>query len=112
MRRPTFERALMEDVPGMRQEAIEHPGEVHSHEVGGRVRVRVSYANGDSGILYAAISNRLIPGEMPLPPEWHVQLLAAFFPGLPLADVEYIDEIAGQAPRSDEDTFCALIGRG
>lgn len=112
MRRPTFERALMEDVPGMRQEAIEHPSEVHGHEVGGRVRVRVVYENGESGILSVAISNRLIPGEMPLPPEWHVQLLAAFFPGIPLADVEYTDEIARQAPRSDEDTFCALIDLG
>ncbi len=112
MRRPTFELALIEDVPGMRQEAITHPGEVCSHQIGGRVRVRVAYENGESGILYAAISNRMIPGDMPLPPEWHVQLLAAFFPGTSLADVEYIDEIAGQAPRSDEDTFCALIGRG
>lgn len=112
MRRPTFELSLIEDVPGMRQEAIEHPGEVHCHEVGDRVRVRVAYENGESGILYTAISNRLIPGEMPLPAEWHVQLLAAFFPGISLADVEYSDEIAGQTPRPDEDTFCALIGRG
>lgn len=111
MRRPTFERALMEDVPGMRQGAIERPGKVLTCEVGGRVRIRVAYENGEAGILYVAISNHLIPGEMPLPPEWHVQLLAAFFPGIPLADVEYIDEIAGQALRSDEDTFCALIGR-
>lgn len=42
-------------------------------------------------------------------PAW---ILAAFFPGIPLADVEYIDEIAGQVSRADEDTFCALIGRG
>jgi len=101
----------MEDVLGMRQEAIERPGEVLTREVGGRVKVRVAYENGETGILYVAISNRLTPCEMPLPPEWHVQLLAAFFPGIPLTDVEYIDEIAGQAPRSDEDTFCALIGR-
>ena len=41
--------------------------------------------------------------------EWRVQLLAAFLPGVPLHDVEYIDEFGGAALREDEDCFCALI---
>jgi hypothetical protein len=108
-RRLTFERALMEQVPAIRHAALQHPGEIHEAIVGGRLRVRVAYENGDTGILTAAIGNRLIPGEMSVPAEWLVQLLAAFFPGVPLQDVEYLDEIGGEALREDEDCFCALM---
>jgi hypothetical protein len=107
--RLTFERALMEQVPAIRDAAIQHPGELHEAIVGGRIRVRVAYQNGDTGILTVAVGNRLIPGEMSVPAEWLVQLLAAFFLGVPLHDVEYIDEFGGAALREDEDCFCALM---
>lgn len=108
-RRLTFERALMEQVPAIRDVALQHPSEIHEAIVGGRIRVRVAYENGDTGILTVAVGNRLIPGEMSVPAEWVVQLLAAFLPGVPLHDVEYIDEFGGAALREDEDCFCALI---
>jgi len=107
-RRLTFERALIEQVPGIRHVALQHPGEIHEAIVEGRIRVRVAYENGDTGILTVAVGNRLIPGEMSVPAEWLVQLLAAFFPGVPLQDVEYIDGFGGAALREDEDCFCAL----
>lgn len=108
-RRLTFVRALMEQVPSIRDVALQRPSEIHEAIVGGRIRVRVTYENGDTGILTVAIGNRLIPGEMSVPAEWLVQVLAAFFPGVPLQDVEYLDEIGGEALREDEDCFCALM---
>ncbi len=109
-RRLTFERALLEQVPTIRQAAIEHPGQVEEAVIGGRVQVRIAYENGDSALLYVAIAQRLLPGEIPLPAEWQVQVLAAFFLGVPLAEVELIGEIAGHALHADEVGYCALIG--
>jgi hypothetical protein len=34
---------------------------------------------------------------------------AYLFPDLPLADVEYTDEFAGEPRRSDEDCYCGLV---
>lgn len=107
-RRLTFERALMEKVPWIRDEAVGEPGVIREAVIGGRVRVRVVYENGDTALLSVAIGNRLIPGEMSVPPEWSVQVLAAFFPGLPLSEIEYTDELAGEPGRSDEDCYCGF----
>ena len=108
-RRLTLERELIEQVPGIRGEAVNEPGVIREAVIGGRIRVRVVYENGDSGLLSVAIGNRLIPGEMTVPPEWSIQVLAALFLGLPLADVEYTDEFAGEPRRSDEDCYCGLV---
>lgn len=110
-RRLTFERALIEQVPTVRSEALEQPGEVHDAVIGGRVRVRAVYENGETGILSVAIANRLLPGMMQVPPEWLVQILAAFFPGVPLAEIEYTNELAGKAVRPDEDCFGGPVSR-
>jgi hypothetical protein len=110
-RRPTFARALQEDVPLVRRGALDHPGDIQEEVIGGRVRVRVAFENDTSGILYVAITRRLLPGTLPLPPAWDVQLLAAFFSGVPLEDIEYIDQIAGCALRPGEVCYCSLIQR-
>ncbi len=110
-RQRTFERALIEQVPAIRSEALEQPGEVHDAVIGGRVHVRAVYENGETGILSVAIANRLLPGLMQVPPEWLVQVLAAFFPDVPLAEIEYTDELVGKAVRPDEDCFCGLVSR-
>ncbi len=110
-RRPTFARALSDDVPCLRQRAIAHPGQIEEDVIGGRVCVRVAFENGASGILYVAITRRLLPGALPLPAEWDIQLLAAFFPGVPLEDIEYIDEIAGYNLRTDEVAYCGPIAQ-
>jgi hypothetical protein len=108
-RRPTFARALFDDVPPILQAALTHPGQIQEEVVGGRVRVRVAFENGASGILYVAITRRLLPGTVPLPPEWDIQLLAAFFPGIQLDDIEYSDAIAGHNLRPDEGAYCGLM---
>lgn len=110
-RRPTFARALFDDVPRMRQSAVEHPGQIQEDVIGGRVRVRIAFENGASGILYVALTRHLLPGALPLPAEWDIQLLAAFFPGVALEDIEYIDEIAGHNLRSDEVGYCGLLSQ-
>jgi hypothetical protein len=109
--RERTERRLVDQVPAIRTGALERPGQVSEATIGGRIRVRVVYENGESGILSVAVANRLIQGEMQVPPKWLVQVLAAFFPGVPLAEVEYTDEFSGEAPRPDEDCFCALVPR-
>lgn len=110
-RRLTFERALLEQVPAIRGEALEQAGEVVDAIIGGRIRTRVVYENGEIGILSVAIASRLLPGEMQVPGEWVVQVLAAFFPGVPLAEIEYTDELASKPVRSDEDCFRGLVSR-
>lgn len=108
-RRPTFARILYDDVLRIRKSAVEYPVHIQEDVIGGRVRVRVACQNGASGILYVAITRRLLPGVLPLPPEWEIQLHAEYFPGVPLEDIEYIGEIAGHNLRSDEAGYCGLI---
>jgi hypothetical protein len=64
-----------------------------------------------TGLLHVAITRRLLPGTLPLPGEWDIQLLAAFFPGTPIEDIEYVDENAGHDLRSDEVGYCVLISQ-
>jgi len=110
-RRPTFAHALYLDVPRMRRWALDHPGNIQEGVIGGRVRVRVAFENGTDGLLYVAITRRLLPGTLPLPLAWDIQVLAAFFPGLPLEDIDYIDHIAGHALANDEVGYCGLVQR-
>jgi hypothetical protein len=108
-RLPTFAQALLQDVPRLRRLAFTHVGHIQEGVIGGRVRIRVVFENGTGGLLSVAIARRLLPGSLPLPIQWDVQLLAAFFPGAALEDIEYIDEIAGNALRSDEVCYCGLV---
>lgn len=107
-RRFTFERALLTEAPRLRQFARDAAGVIQDGVIGGRIRVRVGFEQGDPGLLYVAITQRLLPGDVPLPAEWLIQVLAAFFPGVPLEDVDYVDEIVGRDLRLDEVGFCAL----
>ena len=36
--------------------ALDHPGHIQEDVIGGRVRVRVAFENGASGLLYVAIN--------------------------------------------------------
>lgn len=106
--RVTFESALLTEVLELRQAACDDAGAIQEGVIGGRIRVRVGFERGDPGLLYVAIIQRLLPGDLPLPAEWLVQILAAFFPGVPLEDVDYVDEILERDLRPDEVGFCAL----
>jgi hypothetical protein len=111
LRRPTFAHALYEDVPRIRRSALDHPGQIQEDVISGRVLIRVAFENGAGGLLYVAITRRLLPGALPLPPEWDIQLLAAFFPGIPVEDIEYIDGITGHDLKPDEISYCGLVAR-
>ncbi len=107
-RRVTFERALLVEVPRLWQAARDDAGAIQEGVIGGRIRVRVGFEWGDPSLLYVAITQRLLPGDLPLPAEWLIQVLAAFFHGVPLQDVDYVDEILERDLRPDEVGFCAL----
>jgi len=108
-RRLTFERALRTEPPRLRQAARDDACAIQEGVIGGRIRVRVGFEQGDPSLLYVAITQRLLPGDLPLPAEWLIQVLAAFFPGVPLEDVDYVEEIVEQDLRPDEVGFCALV---
>jgi hypothetical protein len=48
---------------------------------------------------------------MQVPAERIVQVPVAFFPSVPLAEIEYTDKLAGKGVRSDEDCFRGLLSR-
>lgn len=75
-RRLTFERALLEDIPNIRRRALSVPREVVETEIGRRVRVRVAYENGDTGLLFVAITQRLFPGDIAVIPAFLAFLIA------------------------------------
>jgi hypothetical protein len=80
----TLARSLLSDVRRLRREAESQPENVIRGEVGGRIRVRLCYEAGDRPMLTLAISRRIIPGEMLVPPDWLMTVAGAFFPELPV----------------------------
>jgi hypothetical protein len=80
---PTLARSLLDDVPALVDVARAHPGVIQSAIIGGRIRVRVVCEAGDPPMLTVAISQRLFPGEMLVPADWLVRVVAAFLPDTP-----------------------------
>lgn len=90
----SFANSLVGEVPALRARAVQRPGEVHQATVGGRVAVRLYCEAGDPPFLYVAVSQRLRPGALSLPPEWILQLMAAFFTDAALEELEVASELA------------------
>jgi len=107
---PTLARSLLNDVPTLVAAARENPGVVHSGVIGGRVRVRLVYEAGDPAMLTVAISQRLFPGEMPMPADWLVRVAAAFLPDTPPERLSVAFDLAGQELEPDEVAFCDFVG--
>lgn len=103
---PTLARSLLEDVPGLVAAAREHPGLIQSGIIGGRIRVRVVCEAGDPPTLTVAISQRVFPGEMPVPADWLVRVAAAFLPNTPPETLSVAFDLAGQELQPDEVAFC------
>ena len=57
-----------------------------------------------------AIDSVVQPGDVPLPPEWTVIILAAAFPGWTLQDLQVTDDVGGNPRRDTELVFCAFDG--
>jgi hypothetical protein len=107
---PTLARSLLNDVPGLVEAAREHPGVIRPGMIGGRIRVRVAYEPGDPAMLTVAISQRLFPGEMPVPADWLVRVAAAFLPETPPERLSVVFDLAGQELHADEIAFCDFLG--
>lgn len=73
------------------------------------MRIRLLCESGEPSLLTVAISNRLQPGAIQVPPEWQVQVLAAVFSGTALPDISYTDSLGEQPLRADEMGYCAFI---
>jgi len=104
-RSPTFKQIVLEDLPRLRWTALAEPNTVHETILGGRIPVRAIFENGDAGLLFLAITPRLLPGSVRLPVTWLVDILAAFFPDTPPEEIGYIPDLAGRPLREGE--FCA-----
>ena len=105
---PTLARSLLNDVPALAATAREHPGVIHSGTIGGRIRARV-VCEADPAMLTVAISQRLFPGEMPVPADWLVRVAAAFLPDTPPERFSIAFDLAGHQLQPDEVAFCDFV---
>jgi hypothetical protein len=64
----------------IRTEATARPGEVVDGVLGNRVLIRVCVEVGEPHLLTVALSQRVIPGNGRMPPEWRYIVAQAFFP--------------------------------
>jgi hypothetical protein len=106
---PTLARSLLHDVPALVAAAREHPGAIQAGMIGGRIRVRVVCDAGDPALLTVAISQRLFPGEMPVPADWLVRVAAAFLPDTPSERLSVAFDLAGRELQPDEVAFCDFV---
>lgn len=106
---PTLARGLLNDVPGLVAAARESLGMIQSGIIGGRIRVRVICETGDPSMLTVAISQRLFPGEMPVPADWLVRVAAAFLPDTPPERLSVAFDLAGHQLQPDEVAFCDFV---
>jgi len=103
-------QALVEDVPALRQLAIDEPGAVHSGIIGGRIAVRFVLEDGDPPMFTVAVSQRLRPGDMLVPPRWQITVAAAFLPaGTPGESLSIAWGLAGEPLREDEVAYCDFV---
>ncbi len=107
---PTLARSLLNDAPELVAAAREHPGMIQPGIIGGRICVRVVCEAGDPPMLTVAISQRLFPGDMPVPADWLVRVAAAFLPDTPPERLSIAFDLAGQELQPDEVAFCDFLG--
>jgi hypothetical protein len=61
-------------------------------------------------MLTVAISQRLRPGEMSVPPDWLFRVAAAFLPDTAPARLSFAGDLAGRPLGPDEVAFCDFAG--
>lgn len=106
----TLAQALLEAVPPLREEAIAQPGVIHEATIGERVRVRFVHEEGDPPMFTVAISQRLLPGEMDIPPQWQLTVAAAFLPAATSPDeLSFAGDLAGEPLHDDEVGYCNFV---
>lgn len=101
--------SILSEVPPLRERARSSPGEIQQELIGGRVRVRLVFEDGDEPMLTVAISQRLRPGETQVPPDWQIRIAAAFLPGTLPTDLSFASDLAGDPLEDDEVCYCNFI---
>lgn len=103
-------KALRDDAPPLRQLAIDAPRTVQSGTIGGRVAVRFVYEDSDPPLFTVAVSQRLQPGNMEVPPRWQIIVAAAFLPlGTPAESLSFAWDLAGEPLNEDEVAYCDFV---
>lgn len=107
---PTFAESVLRDAPPLVAAAQESPGTIQAGTVAGRIRVRCVYEDGELPMMTVAISQRLLPGEVQVPPEWQFILAAAFLPGTTQpSDLSLAFDLAGEEKEEDEVAYCNFV---
>ena len=101
--------SLLQQVPYLIEEAKRSPGRVQSAVLGDRVSVRLVYEPSDPPMLTVAISQKVRPGDMSMPPEWLLLIAAAFLPDTPIERLSLAPDLAGFPLSPDEVAFCDFL---
>lgn len=94
-----FAAALFADVEELVRAAQQQPDRIVVGSVAQRIPVRLCIETGGSPKLVVAISRRLIPGDVELPPEWLTAVASAFYPSVPF------DQLLLSSPQRIDDAF-------
>lgn len=103
--------SFMTEVPEVRERALASRDQIQTTRLGGRIAVRVVATSGNPTSLYVAISQRLFPGDFPLPKDWDVIVLGAFFPDTPKENLLSLldDDFKGTPLNPEELAFSDMI---
>ena len=71
--------------------------------------MRATCDSGEPALSTVGISTKLEPGELAVPADWLVQILAAMFPDSILESISSTDELAGARLGRDEIAFCDFV---
>ena len=102
-------QGMFDDAPRLVDEARAQPGAIIQATLGGRIDVRVAVEGDDPAMLTLAVSSRLRPGELPVPPDWTTRVVSAFFPEQTFDDLSFAGDIAGHELRDDESGWCYFV---
>jgi hypothetical protein len=108
--RQTLARSLRDEVPALLDMARSQPRMVLAGVLADRIDVRVIAEPGDPSITTVAISQRIRPGEIDVPPDWVLIVAAAFLPGTPADRLSITWELGAEPLRPDEMGFCDFDG--
>lgn len=104
---PRLADVLQREIPSVRRAAQSSPGTISEALLAGRIRVRFVYEDGDPPMATLAISQRLVPGLMEVPPEWQLIVAAGFLSStLAPEDLSFAADLAGDPLRDDEIAYC------
>jgi len=101
----TLAQAVGEEVPVLTDRARQLTGTIVTGLLGGRIRVRLLMEAGPPETLTVAYSERLQPGDLEIPRDWPIVVMAAFFPHV---DWPEFSPCLGHIPvRKDEAAYRA-----